>query len=319
MTEVGVEPGVGVDLRRLPALLAAAVGPHLRVRLLADTDSTNDDARSASLDRGGAALLVADSQRQGRGRSGAAWFSPAGTGIHLSLTTRLDLPAPLWPRASLVVGLATARALRRHLGADVRCKWPNDLMVRVDGGWRKLGGVLCERVDDRALGPRWIAGVGLNHSTPRSAFPAALRDHVASLSEVCAPLPQRSEIIAAVVGELDRAVADFVARRGALDVDGLGALLLFVGDRVQLDFGDPRSERWVRLVGLAASGALLVTELSAAPGSGPFEVQPLQITAACTTPPWRAAPLLPVAGRAVQRAPALTPSDPDPTGPDAAP
>ncbi len=88
-------------------------------------------------------VVVADSQTAGRGRAGRSWQAPPGTAL---LATFVLPPDPI---VVFRAGVAAARAC----GLRVRLKWPNDLML--DG--RKLGGVLAEIRDERAL-----VGIGVN-------------------------------------------------------------------------------------------------------------------------------------------------------------
>jgi BirA family biotin operon repressor/biotin-[acetyl-CoA-carboxylase] ligase len=67
-----------------------------------------------------------------------------------------DPPAPT---LALVAGVAVHRAVvasSSGLG-DLTLKWPNDLMLGVDGGWAKLAGLLLER-----RGEAVVVGVGVN-------------------------------------------------------------------------------------------------------------------------------------------------------------
>lgn len=104
--------------------------------------------------------VVADEQLSGRGRHGRPWLSPPGRGVWLGFLIRPEDAATVGLLA-VRVGLATARSLDA-VGASVRLKWPNDLMLKD----RKLGGVLCE-VRWRGATPAWVAvGVGLNVHGP---------------------------------------------------------------------------------------------------------------------------------------------------------
>lgn len=103
-------------------------------------------------------IALADSQTDGRGRAGRAWYSPAGGGIWLALLLRPAL-APQGGTLAIRAGLCIVDALRAcQASLDARLKWPNDVMVH----GRKAGGVLCEaRWSGTRLG--WVAiGVGLN-------------------------------------------------------------------------------------------------------------------------------------------------------------
>ena len=117
--------------------------------------STND--RLTELARAGAppwTVVVADEQTRGRGRGGSRWISPPDAGLWMSVLLPLDDRDPTLP---LRVGLASAEAVEVVAPEvpPVGIKWPNDLMVK----GRKLGGVLCERVGERA-----IVGIGINIS-----------------------------------------------------------------------------------------------------------------------------------------------------------
>ena len=117
-----------------------------------ETESTNLDVKKlpAGSDR---IAVVADVQSGGRGRMGRRWISPAGN-LYISLCLEKIQPA----RAgmySFLTAVSLAQAMERLCpGIDVKCKWPNDLLV----GGKKISGILLETdgVD------RLIAGVGVN-------------------------------------------------------------------------------------------------------------------------------------------------------------
>jgi BirA family biotin operon repressor/biotin-[acetyl-CoA-carboxylase] ligase len=105
-------------------------------------------------------VVLADEQVAGRGRQGRAWLSPPGRGIWLGYLRRPADPEAAGP-LSLRIGIIVAQALDA-LGADVRLKWPNDLVLAD----RKLGGILCE-ARWPGVRPGWVAvGVGLNVHGP---------------------------------------------------------------------------------------------------------------------------------------------------------
>lgn len=156
--------------------------------------STND--RLKELARDGApewTVVLADVQTGGRGRAGRGWASPAG-GLYLSLLLR-----PRFAHVGvlpLAAGLAVADAAVEH-GAEAFLKWPNDVLL----GERKLAGVLAEAASS-AAGVDWVVlGVGVNVSVPARAFPAELREAVASLSDV-GPAPEVSTLAAALLDRL---------------------------------------------------------------------------------------------------------------------
>lgn len=142
-----------------------------RVELLAETDSTLDVAHA--LAEAGAppgTVVLADSQRAGRGRHGRRWSSQPGRGVWCTIIER-PADAQVLDVLSIRIGIRLAEALDSVAGAGetVRVKWPNDLVVR--GG--KIAGILTEaRWSGSVLG--WVAvGVGVNVVRPDDVPSAA--------------------------------------------------------------------------------------------------------------------------------------------------
>src|SRR5436305_1445423 len=128
--------------------------------------STNDHA--AALRKRGElfapAIVLTGHQTAGRGRGTNTWWSIGG-----SLTVTFVLPADpqIAPhQLPLIAGLAARNAAAELTGDQhIQLKWPNDLLY----GWRKLGGLLCERVLKADL-----VGLGLNVNLDPSRAPKSL-------------------------------------------------------------------------------------------------------------------------------------------------
>ncbi|GAA3048088.1 hypothetical protein GCM10020000_30360 [Streptomyces olivoverticillatus] len=103
------------------------------------TGSTNSDLVAAGGAEG--AVLVAEEQSAGRGRLDRTWSAPPRSGLFFSvrLVPGPGVPAERWGWLPLLAGVATATALSRAAGVDTALKWPNDLLVTVDGAERKNG------------------------------------------------------------------------------------------------------------------------------------------------------------------------------------
>lgn len=118
-------------------------GRRWDVRWVAETGSTNADA--FALARDGApegVVLVADHQTAGRGRLGRTWEAPAGASLLTSVLLRP--PAEVADAVTMAAALAMAEAVEAVAGVRALLKWPNDLVVDVDGAHRKLAGILAE-------------------------------------------------------------------------------------------------------------------------------------------------------------------------------
>ncbi|MBC2875290.1 MULTISPECIES: biotin--[acetyl-CoA-carboxylase] ligase [Streptomyces] len=169
-----------------PALRRALLRPGglwTSLDVVANTGSTNTDLAAADGPEG--AVLVAEEQSAGRGRLDRTWSAPARSGLFLSvrLTPGPGVPVHRWGWLPLLTGVATASALSRAAGVDTALKWPNDLLVTVEGRERKAGGILAERAGDSV-----VVGIGVNVSLRADEL----------------PVPTAGSLVLAGAGRLDR-------------------------------------------------------------------------------------------------------------------
>jgi BirA family biotin operon repressor/biotin-[acetyl-CoA-carboxylase] ligase len=234
------------DLAEPLARAAERLGVFARLPFWYDeVGSTNDVA--AALAAAGArtgTVVVAGSQRAGRGRQGRPWSSPPGAGLYISTVLRPGARVP--PLLTLGAGLAVAEGVEAATGLRAALKWPNDLMA----GARKLAGLLAEScVQPEGAAPALVLGVGLN--LRRATHPPALAGVVTSLEEELGRDVDRGFVLAECLAALAARWADLVdgrddavlaawrgravlgrqvewdAGRGvAEDVDGTGALVV---------------------------------------------------------------------------------------------
>lgn len=174
--------------------------------------STNDEALALSR-RGesGPLWVIASRQTAGRGRSGRSWQSPPGN-LHASLLLPIGAPPASLPQLALVAGVGLFDAVAAVAGeaplAELRLKWPNDILV----GAAKLGGILVESSRGHASATAAI-GIGLNVT----AAPAVAGRAVTSLASHGLSVPRDR-----LVEELSRALLAWIARWD--DGRGFGAV-----------------------------------------------------------------------------------------------
>jgi BirA family biotin operon repressor/biotin-[acetyl-CoA-carboxylase] ligase len=145
-----------------PAALRAHLGPlddAFSVEILDHTVSTSSLlVTRAHGDAPHGSVVAAEIQAGGRGRRGRNWLSDLGGGLTFSLLWRMDDGMERMGGLSLATGLALVRALNNLGHADIRLKWPNDVLHH----HRKLAGILVE-LQGEALGPTAaVIGIGLN-------------------------------------------------------------------------------------------------------------------------------------------------------------
>ncbi|MFE3651187.1 biotin--[acetyl-CoA-carboxylase] ligase [Streptomyces sp. NPDC059152] len=161
------------------------------------TGSTNTDLaeRAAAGDLREGAVLVAEEQSAGRGRLDRRWSAPPRSGLFLSVYLTPTVPPARWGWLPLLTGVATATAIARSAGVDTALKWPNDLLVTVDGDERKTGGILAERAGDGV-----VVGIGLNVSLTADELPVAT---AGSLALAGAHHTDRDPLLRAVLRSLE--------------------------------------------------------------------------------------------------------------------
>ena len=131
--------------------------------------STNARARELAADGETDVVVLADEQTGGRGRLDRAWASPSG-GIWLSVLFRPTVPMAQTPVFTLAAAVAATRAAR-EAGVEAVIKWPNDVLVEVDGAEKKLVGILTE-MEGEADRVSWVTvGIGINANVDPDSLP----------------------------------------------------------------------------------------------------------------------------------------------------
>lgn len=232
--ELEFSPAQGLRLRRPVNLDAYLIERGLGTRRVGrhvicfdEVESTNDVAFDCARQKGADGLTVlAQWQRQGRGRHGRRWQSPRGANVLMSVLLAQPCVAQPPPAGkalpdtaegggatrktsshellTIAAGLAVAQGVEDAAGLDCRLKWPNDVLV--EGG--KLAGVL---VEVRTVGAaKWaVIGIGVNANAHPPAgqvdFPAT------SVAEHTGGVANRLEIVQAVMRRLDQWLAGLPA------------------------------------------------------------------------------------------------------------
>jgi BirA family biotin operon repressor/biotin-[acetyl-CoA-carboxylase] ligase len=158
-----------------PALrraLTAGEQPAWRaIDVVPATGSTNADlVERARAGEPEGLVLTTDDQQAGRGRLDRRWTAPPRSSIAVSVLLRPPVPPARWSWLSLLAGVAVTDALVRVCGLEARLKWPNDVLVPVEGEPRKVAGILAEVTGgdtDRAA----VLGIGLNVSQDATELP----------------------------------------------------------------------------------------------------------------------------------------------------
>ncbi len=172
---------------------------------LPEVDSTNRVLRE--LAREGATegmAVLTDYQKAGRGRQGRSWVTPPGSSLLMSVLLRPPARGALAALLPILSAVAVARTLERHLSLQPGIKWPNDVLL----GGKKGCGILIES-EVGAGDPVYIVGMGLNVNQGAEAFEGL--PEATSLRVVCEAMIERGPLLAALLGEFERAYDEFLA------------------------------------------------------------------------------------------------------------
>ncbi len=239
---------------------AAAVGAqlgaparHFRLELLDACASTNtlllERARAGA--RAGH-VIACELQSAGRGRRGNSWQSGLGGSLTFSLLWRFAQGATGLSGLSLAAGVAVARALAAVGVAEVRLKWPNDLLH----AGRKLGGILIELHDDGPDSTAAVIGIGLNVRL-RTSLRDTIAQAVTDVASISGQVPQRNRLLAATLIELAQVLEQFAGHGFAPLRQEWIARHAHQGKPITLTSADGNTVAG-RAAGVAEDGALLV-------------------------------------------------------------
>jgi len=182
---------------------------HLNLEVHKSVTSTNTLLKEAAA--GGASegtVLIAEEQTGGRGRMGRNFYSPAKTGIYMSILLRPKLTADDALFITTSAAVAVARAIEKTTGYDAKIKWVNDIYCN----GKKVCGILTEAgVDFEGGGLEYcIVGIGLNVARPLDDFPAELKDIAAGIFETGKYSSElRSKLIAEILNQFWNYYSEF--------------------------------------------------------------------------------------------------------------
>lgn len=175
-------------------------------------DSTNQAAKKAAVD--GAvegSVIVANTQTAGRGRMGRSFYSPADSGIYMSVILRPATDISDTALLTIAAGVAVCRAIESCCAKPCAIKWLNDIYIEE----KKVCGILTEAMTNCETGrvDSVIVGIGVNFKTPPDAFPKDIRPRAGSIYTDEEPAVTRSRLIAQITNELMDIYKTFTQRQ----------------------------------------------------------------------------------------------------------
>lgn len=182
---------------KLKSVRSALGGKGSDIFIFDSVTSTNDIAFDMAKD--GAkhgTLIIANTQTKGRGRNDRSFFSPAGSGIYMSIILKNNIGTDNLLAVTPAAAVATRRAIKRVCGIKCQIKWVNDLYYNN----RKVCGILSQSVTDISGAiTAVIVGIGVNFvSVP---LPEDIKNKAGALYDT-PPDTDRDTLMGAIAGEM---------------------------------------------------------------------------------------------------------------------
>ena len=226
---------------------------ELTVEVYPSLPSTNTALKARAAEGAPEGLVLsAEEQTAGRGRMGRSFYSPAGSGLYMSLLLRPRCTAREATALTACAAVAVAETIEALSGQPARIKWVNDVLM----GDRKVCGILTEASLDCESGTLSYAviGIGVNIAIPEEGFPEELRGIAGAAFTGCSLAELRAKLAA---GILDR-LMDYADDPGNTHCyDAYRARSMALGRTVKLLRPGQAPER-AEVLGLERDYALLV-------------------------------------------------------------
>ncbi len=242
------------------SMIATEIGYNLKTKLIGrkiyafqSVRSTNDiAAQLAEQGEPEGTIITSEQQTVGRGRLGRKWYSPAKSGIYVSIILRPPFKPEMAPGMSVMTALALRDAIHSICAGEVRIKWPNDILV----GDRKTAGILTELYAEKNKINFVIIGVGINVNMKAEEFPEELRSTATSIRRVNKRRVDRIQLLQAFLISLEKEYERYRKDQLAGSLKRIRRYSSLIGTVVQLNIG--RQTIAGIAVDIDKSGALIV-------------------------------------------------------------
>jgi len=169
---------------------------------LDSTSSTNDVAtKLGSKEKTPeGTVIIADEQKNGRGRFGRNWISPPGVNLYFTVILKPTLFPENISIVTLAAAVAVASSVREYTGIEAEIKWPNDILIH----GRKIGGILVEM---KSMGERidlLNIGIGLNVNMQLDTIPEDIRPFTTSLKTESKTDIDRCSLLNVILRQLEQ-------------------------------------------------------------------------------------------------------------------
>jgi len=204
-------------------------------------------------------VVIAEKQRQGRGRLKREWLSPPG-GLWMSVILEPEMPTRMVTLLPFVAALAICHAIRQCTGLDAKLKWPNDVMI----SGKKVAGILLDISAEAEHVNYSVIGIGINANIDSSSISARFAGEMPRITSISDDLGKdvsRLELARTVLENLEKRLSDLtddnvaaILKEWEANADMLGRLVKVMQNGRMVCQGVAR--------GVADDGSLIIQEES---------------------------------------------------------
>lgn len=207
-------PRAGYQIERVPDVLSPTLlrrqlhnslfGKHIHHFFKAgSTNAIAFDLGRADEPQG--AVVLAEEQSAGRGRSGRSWHSEKTSGIYVTVLLRPEISPLVAPLITLLAGLAVRDAVLEETGLAPDLRWPNDLLI----AGKKFCGILTEMHAETDRVHFVVVGIGVDVNHTR--MPEQLAGLATSLRMVTGRSHSRLQLLVRLLRNVETYYNRFLA------------------------------------------------------------------------------------------------------------
>lgn len=196
-------------------------------------------------------VLLADGQKNGRGRYGRTFVSPQGEGIYMSILLKPKNIQHNIRLMTVCAAVAVSKAVENNCGIRADIKWVNDIFLN----GKKLCGILTEAVLSGETGEidTVVVGIGINTGN----VPNEIKDIATSVKQETGICGIRNSLIAEVLNQFEIVYSDHMVKSKMQDILSYYESRLFIkGKKVTVN--NYNEKYTADVLGIDENAALIV-------------------------------------------------------------
>ena len=170
------------------------------------TNSRLAELASEQIEEG--AVLISDTQTNGKGRLDREWFSPRGSNIYMSVLFQPELQPDYSAVFTFIASLAIVETLK-YFDFTPAIKWPNDVLINQ----KKVSGVLTEMKSKGDKLEFIIVGIGLNVNMTKEIIELNLPNEISRITSLYIENGNefnREYVLSKLISNLDKYYLKFI-------------------------------------------------------------------------------------------------------------